>query len=82
MHKVTNMNSDSKPVVVMPVERKNGTFALRLCLSQGELSFDMMKRVMDVMTTYDLPTLRATTGQRMNLEGIPKDKWLTVQYPG
>lgn len=75
MHKVTNMNSVvSKPVVVMPVERKNGTFALRLCLSQGELSFDMMKRVMDVMTTYDLPTLRATTGQRMNLEGIPADK--------
>ena len=64
----------SKPIVVMPVARKDGSFALRLCLSQGELSIGMMKRVMDVMTEYGLPTLRATTGQRMNLEGIPKDR--------
>lgn len=64
----------SKPIVVMPVARKDGTYALRLCLSQGELSLGMVQRVMDVMTTYGLPTLRATTGQRMNLEGIPGDK--------
>ena len=64
----------SKPIVVMPVARKDGSFALRLCLSQGELSIGMMRRVMDVMTEYGLPTLRATTGQRMNLEGIPGDK--------
>ena len=64
----------SKPIVVMPVARKDGSFALRLCLSQGELSIGMMKRVMEVMTAYGLPTLRATSGQRMNLEGIPKDK--------
>lgn len=64
----------SEPIGVMPVARKDGSFALRLCLSQGELSIGMMKRVMDVMTAYGLPTLRATTGQRMNLEGIPKDK--------
>ena len=64
----------SKPIVVMPLERKDGTFALRLCLSQGELSIGMMRRVMDVMTAYGLPTLRATTGQRMNLEGVPAHK--------
>ncbi len=67
------MNTISEPLVVMPLERKDGTYALRLCLSQGELSIAMMRRVMDVMTAYNLPTLRATTGQRMNLEGIPKD---------
>jgi len=64
----------SIPIVVMPIERKDGTYALRLCLSQGELSIGMVQRIMDVMTAYGLPTLRATTGQRMNLEGIPGDK--------
>jgi len=68
------MNTVSEPIVVMPVERTNGTFALRLCLNQGELSLAMMRRVVDVMTAYNLPTLRATTGQRMNLEGVPKDR--------
>jgi NAD(P)H-nitrite reductase large subunit len=58
----------------MPVERKNGTYALRLCLNQGELSIGMMQRVMDVMAKYGLTTLRATTGQRMNLEGVPADR--------
>jgi len=61
-------------MVVMPIERKDGTYALRLCLDQGELSLDMMRRVMSVMDAYGLPALRATTGQRMNLEGIPGDK--------
>lgn len=61
-------------LMVMPVERKDGTFALRLCVMQGELSRSMMRRVMDTMDKYDLPALRATTGQRFNLEGIPADK--------
>ncbi len=64
----------SEPIVVMPVERKDGTYALRLCLNQGELTPGMMKRVMEVMTKLDLSALRATTGQRMNLEGIAKDR--------
>ncbi|ACU89645.1 nitrite reductase [Desulfomicrobium baculatum] len=68
------MNTVSESITIMPLERKDGTFALRLCLSQGELSIAMLRRVMDVMTAYGLPTLRATTGQRMNLEGVPKDK--------
>ena len=64
----------SESVTVMPVERTDGTYALRLCLNQGELSLGMMRRVMDVMAAHGLTTLRATTGQRMNLEGIPKDR--------
>jgi len=64
----------SEPIAVMPVARKDGTYALRLCLNQGELSVGMMKSVMDVMAKYNLTTLRATTGQRMNLEGVPADK--------
>ncbi len=68
------MNTVSESITIMPLERKDGTFALRLCLSQGELSIGMMRRVMDVMTAYGLPTLRATTGQRMNLEGVPANK--------
>lgn len=64
----------SNPLLVMPMKREDGTFALRLCLNQGELSLDMMRRVMDVMDAYGLPALRATTGQRMNLEGVPADR--------
>lgn len=65
---------DSEPLTVMPLTRKDGTYALRLCLSQGELSIGMMRRVLDVMAAHGLTTLRATTGQRMNLEGVPKDR--------
>jgi len=64
----------SESIVVMPVERKDGTYSLRLCLNQGELTPGMMKRVMEVMIKFDLSALRATTGQRMNLEGIAKDR--------
>jgi NAD(P)H-nitrite reductase large subunit len=67
-------STDSAPLAVMPVERKDGTYALRLCLSQGEMTIGMVKRVMEAMDHFNLTTLRATTGQRMNLEGIPKDR--------
>lgn len=66
--------STSDALTVMPVKRKDGTYALRLCLTQGEMTLGMVKRVMDVMTAFQLPTLRATTGQRMNLEGIPAER--------
>lgn len=67
-------NIVAEPVVVMPVERKDGTFALRICLSQGQLTMGMMKTVMETMDKFNLTSLRVTTGQRMNLEGIPKGK--------
>lgn len=67
-------NIVAEPVVVMPVERKNDTYALRICLSQGEFTPGMMKTVMETMAKFDLTSLRVTTGQRLNLEGIPKDK--------
>jgi NAD(P)H-nitrite reductase large subunit len=67
-------STDSAAITVMPVERKDGTYTLRLCLCQGEMTFGMIKRVMEVMGVFNLTTLRATTGQRMNLEGIPKDR--------
>lgn len=64
----------SEPLVVMPVERKDGTYALRLCLNQGLLTLGMTRSIMEIMEAYPGVTLRATTGQRMNLEGIPKDE--------
>ncbi len=64
----------TEPVVAMPIERKDGTYALRLCLNQGLLTPGMVQRLMDIIAKYELSGLRATTGQRMNLEGIPKDK--------
>ncbi|BDQ38728.1 sulfite reductase, assimilatory-type [Pseudodesulfovibrio nedwellii] len=64
----------SEPVTVMPIERKDGTYALRLCLNQGLLTPGMTRSVMEIMETYPGVTLRATTGQRMNLEGVPKGK--------
>lgn len=64
----------SESLVVMPVERKDGTYALRLCLNQGLLTLGMTRRLTEVMEKFELSDLRATNGQRMNLEGIPKDK--------
>lgn len=67
-------NIVAEPLVVMPVERKDDTYALRIALSQGEITPGMMKTVMETMTKFNLTSLRVTTGQRLNLEGIPKDK--------
>ncbi|MDC0336283.1 nitrite reductase [Pseudodesulfovibrio sp.] len=63
----------SEPLLFMPIERKDDTYALRLCLNQGLLTPGMTRTVLQLMETYPGITLRATTGQRMNLEGIPKD---------
>ena len=68
----------TEPLLFMPIERKDNTYALRLCLNQGLLTPGMMKSIMELMEEYPGVTLRATTGQRMNLEGIPKDKLDTV----
>jgi NAD(P)H-nitrite reductase large subunit len=67
-------NITSELIAVMPIERKDGTYALRLCLNQGLLTPGMTRSVLTIMETYPEITLRATTGQRMNLENIPKDK--------
>lgn len=64
----------NESLAVMPIERKDDTYALRLCLNQGLLTPGMTRRIMEVMEAYPGTTLRATTGQRMNLEGVPKDK--------
>lgn len=68
------MDIVAEPLLVMPIERKDGTHVLRLCLNQGLLTAGMMKKMLEVMEKYGLTELRATTGQRMNLEGIPSDK--------
>ncbi len=62
----------TEPLLFMPVERKDDTYALRLCLNQGLLTPGMTRTIVQLMDTYPGITLRATTGQRMNLEGIPK----------
>ncbi|MEZ7195366.1 nitrite reductase [Pseudodesulfovibrio karagichevae] len=67
-------NTASQALSVMPVERKDGTYALRLCLHQGLLDRDMLQRVQEVMDAFQLNDLRATTGQRLNLEGVPADR--------
>lgn len=67
-------NIVAEKLTVAPVERKDGTYALRLCIKHGQLTAGMMKTVMETMQKFNLNSLRATTGQRMNLEGIPKEK--------
>lgn len=68
--------SDNKEnsLAVMPVRRTDGTHALRLCLDQGLLTPDMTRRVVGIMDSCPGVTLRATTGQRMNLENVPEDR--------
>ncbi|WP_320172501.1 nitrite reductase [Maridesulfovibrio sp.] len=67
-------NIEAEKLVVAPVERKDGTYALRLCITHGRITAGMMKTVMKTMEEFNLPFLRSTTGQRMNLEGIPADR--------
>lgn len=63
----------SRSLSVMPVARKDGSYALRLCLHQGLLDRAMLQRVQEVMDAFHLTDLRATTGQRLNLEGVSAD---------
>ncbi|WP_031480382.1 nitrite/sulfite reductase domain-containing protein [Maridesulfovibrio frigidus] len=67
-------NIISESLSVLPVKRKNGIYALRLCVNQGQLTIGMLKNITETMAAFNLTSLRATTGQRMNLEGIPEDK--------
>ncbi|NDV21344.1 nitrite reductase [Desulfovibrio sp. JC022] len=67
-------NIVAESLTAMPVERKDGTYALRIPLNQGQMNPGMLKTVMETMTKFNLTSLRVTTGQRLNLEGIPKDK--------
>ena len=67
-------NIVAESLSAMPVERKDGTYALRIPLVLGQFTPGMMKTVMDTMTKFNLTSLRVTTAQRLNLEGIPKDK--------
>lgn len=68
------MDTATEAIKVMPIERLDGTHCLRLCVDQGLLTTDMTRRVLEIMEAHPGVTLRATTGQRMNLEGIPSDK--------
>lgn len=65
---------DSEPLVVVPILRTDGTYVLRLCVQQGLLTPGMLKTVTETMAKFNLTALRATTGQRLNLEGVPRDK--------
>ncbi|WP_291326247.1 nitrite reductase [Desulfovibrio sp. UCD-KL4C] len=67
-------NIVSEQLIVKPIKRKDGTYVLRLCVNQGQLTIGMLKNIMETMTEFNLTSLRATTGQRMNLEGIPDAK--------
>ncbi|NDV25255.1 nitrite reductase [Desulfovibrio sp. JC010] len=67
-------NIVAESLTAMPVERKDGTYALRIPLDQGKCTPGMMKTVMETMAKFDLTSVRVTTGQRLNLEGIPKEK--------
>jgi NAD(P)H-nitrite reductase large subunit len=67
-------NTITESVTVMPIARKDDTYVLRLCLNQGLMTPGMLRRVLEVIEKYNLPSLRATTGQRMNLEGVPAGK--------
>lgn len=68
------MATDSSKLLLMPIERRDGTYVLRLGLTQGELNLADLQHITAVMTKYNLPSLCSTTGQRMNIEGVPADK--------
>lgn len=65
--------TQSETISVWPVERKDGTYAVRICLEQGELPLPLLERLMAMIKEYGL-SLRITTAQRLNLAGISKEQ--------
>ncbi len=65
--------TQAKPLTIWPVERKDGSYAVRICLNQGEMSLDLLQRLSGLMDQYAF-TLRVTTAQRLNLAGVSKEQ--------
>jgi nitrite reductase (NADH) large subunit len=65
--------------------QKNGTFSVVPEMPGGLTSPDQLRRIADVVDKYDVPLLKLTGGQRIDLVGVPKeqlpDVWRDLDMP-
>lgn len=65
--------------------QKDGTFSVIPQMPGGVTSPDQLRRIADVADKYNVPMVKLTGGQRIDLLGIPKDKlpdvWKDLDMP-
>ncbi len=54
-------------------KRPDGTFSITPRMPLGKLDVDGLETIVAVIRKFNLPGIRATTGQRVTIEGIPAD---------
>ncbi len=54
--------------------QKDGTFSVVPRISGGVSSADQLRRIADVVDKHEIPMVKITGGQRIDLLGIPKDR--------
>ncbi|CAN5547118.1 nitrite reductase large subunit NirB [soil metagenome] len=58
--------------------QKNGTFSVIPRMWAGETSAAELRRIADVVDKYDIPTVKVTGGQRIDLLGVKKEDLTAV----
>ncbi|WP_018330500.1 nitrite reductase large subunit NirB [Actinomycetospora chiangmaiensis] len=65
--------------------QRDGTFSVVPRMSGGVTSPDQLRRIADVADKHDIPMVKLTGGQRIDLLGVPKEKlqevWADLEMP-
>ena len=65
--------------------QRDGTFSVVPRMSGGVTSPDQLRRIADVADKYEIPMVKLTGGQRIDLLGVPKEKlqdvWADLEMP-
>ncbi|MHC1558021.1 nitrite reductase large subunit NirB [Actinomycetospora sp. C-140] len=65
--------------------QRDGTFSVVPRMSGGVTSPDQLRRIADVAEKHDIPMVKLTGGQRIDLLGVPKEKlqevWADLDMP-
>jgi nitrite reductase (NADH) large subunit len=65
--------------------QKDGTFSVVPRISGGVSSADQLRRIADVVDKYEIPMVKITGGQRIDLLGVPKERlpavWKDLDMP-
>lgn len=55
------------------VQRGGDTYSVAPRVPLGQISAEQLKIISDVVQDFDLPGVRVTAGQRLKIQGVPKD---------
>ena len=65
--------------------QRDGTFSVVPRMSGGVTSSDQLRRIADVADKHEIPMIKLTGGQRIDLLGVPKEKlqevWADLDMP-